>query len=95
MTKGRSKQAGSMALSNMKILCLNLAGGTLFLHHLLSINKPDILLVQEVLLSTEELQLKVQPYGYKCESNIDILNSTKPGTAVIWNETVPVKDTQV
>ena len=72
-----------MEVSSLKILSFNLAGETLFLHHLLSEDKPDILLVQEVLLSTRELQIKVQPYGYKCESNVDALNPTKPGTASI------------
>ena len=68
---------------------------SLFLHHLLPEDKPDILLVQEVLLSSQELLLKVKPYGYNCESNIDVLNPTKPGTAVIWREGVPVAETRV
>ena len=84
-----------MASSVLKILSFNLAGGTLFLHHLLPEDKPDILLLQEVLLSSQELLLKVKPYGYNCESNIDVLNPTKPGTAVIWREGVPVLDTRV
>ena len=84
-----------MASSVLKILSFNLAGGTLFLHHLLPEDKPDILLLQEVLLSSQELLLKVKPYGYNCESNIDVLNPTKPGTAVIWREGVPVSNTRV
>ena len=84
-----------MAASDLKVLSFNLAGGTLFLHSLLPEDKPDILLIQEVLLSSQELLLKVKPYGYNCESNIDILNPTKPGTAVIWKEGVPVAETRV
>ena len=94
MEENRS-QARKMAASSLYILSFNLAGGTLFLHHLLSSEKPDILLAQEVLLSTEELKIKVQQYGYRCESNIDILNPTKPGTAVIWKDSVQVTDTNV
>ena len=67
----------------------------MFLHHLLPEARPDILLVQEVLLSSQELLLKVKPFGYNCESNIDVLNPTKPGTAVIWREGVPVAETRV
>ena len=67
----------------------------MFLHNLLPVDRPDILFVQEVLLSTQELLLKVQPYGYNCESNIDALNPTKPGTAVIWRESVPITGTRV
>ena len=79
----------------IKILSLNLAGGTLFLHDLLPQHRPDILLVQEVLLQSEELLNIVQPYGYTCETNTDPVNSTRPGTAVIWRTSLPVIDTKV
>ena len=84
-----------MAARALKILSFNLAGGTLFLHHLLPVERPDILLVQEVLLSSQDLLLKVNPYGYNCESNLNALNPTKPGTAVIWREGIPVAETRV
>ena len=84
-----------MATRATKILSINLAGGTLFLHHLLSVERPDLLLAQEVLLSSQDLLLKVNPYGYNCESNLNVLKPTKPGTAVIWREGVPVAETRV
>jgi exonuclease III len=84
-----------MAARALNILSFNLAGGTLFLHHLLSVERSDLLLVQEVLLSSQDLLLKVNPYGYNCESNLNVLNPTKPGTAVIWWEGVPVTETRV
>ena len=67
----------------------------MFPHHLLPEARPEVLLVQEVLLSSQELLLKVKPYGYNCESNINVLNPTKPGTAVIWREGIPVTETRV
>ena len=30
--------------------------------------------------------------GYKCEVNVDVSEQSKPGTAIIWKETLPVMD---
>lgn len=52
--------------------------------------KPDVLLLQEVSLTTAELQAVLTPLQYKCESNIDLENPTSPGTAAVWRLNLPV-----
>jgi exonuclease III len=51
--------------------------------------KPDLLLLQEVTLSTTELQAALQGTHYKCECNIDIASLSSPGTAAVWREDLP------
>ena len=52
--------------------------------------QPDILFLQEVTLTTAQLQAAVLPLQYKCDSNIDIDNPNSPGTAVVWKSNLPV-----
>ena len=47
-------------------------------------SSPDLLLMQEVTLSTAQLKEAVQDLQYDCEANIDPENPTFPGTAVVW-----------
>ena len=58
---------------------------------LIDIEKPDIILLQEILLDTEHLSTFIaSKRGYKAESNTDGLEPNKPGTAIIWRENIPV-----
>ena len=50
---------------------------------------PDLLLLQEVTLTTDQLKTAVKDLQYDCESNIDMENPTFPGTATIWKIDLP------
>ena len=52
--------------------------------------KPDLLLLQEVTLTTLQLKAAVQPLQYNCESNVDPDNPSTPGTAAVWRLDLPV-----
>ena len=54
--------------------------------------KPDILFLQEVTLTSTQIQAALQPQKYMCESNIDRENPNTPGTAVIWSASLPVPE---
>ena len=54
--------------------------------------KPDLLLLQEVTLSTAQFQAVLEPLNYQCESNIDQENPSSPGTAAIWKTNLPVSE---
>ena len=52
--------------------------------------KPDLLLLQEVTLTSAQFKAALQPFNYLCESNIDQENPSSPGTAAIWRSNIPV-----
>ena len=49
-------------------------------------------MLQEITISSEQLTLMVQKYGYKAESNIDITNHTTLGTGFVWKANLPVSN---
>ena len=51
-------------------------------------HKPDIWLLQEVNVQTEELQALVETEGYNASCNIDIENENSRGTAFIWKNDI-------
>ena len=66
----------------------NLAGLT----NILVNHKIDVVFLQEVKITDEELESKVARFGYKCKVNINIEDSTKPGTAIAWRSTLLVRE---
>ena len=54
--------------------------------------KLDIIFLQEVKLSDDELGSKVARFGYKCKVNINIEELSKPGTAIVWRSTLSIKE---
>ena len=54
--------------------------------------KPDILFLQEVTLTTVQIQAAVESLNYNCESNIDVENKYTPGTAILWSASLPVPE---
>ena len=50
----------------------------------------DLILLQEVRLTSSEIE-SILP-GYKCETNLDIENPSKPGIAIVWRSTTPVEN---
>ena len=50
----------------------------------------DLILLQEVRMS--QVQIENLLPGFKAEVNIDVNNSSKPGTALVWKEGLPVEN---
>ena len=61
------------------------------LYLILEVHKPSVILLQEVKLTTEQVKLFATRLGYTGESNIDELDRNKPGTAIMWHSSVPMK----
>ena len=54
--------------------------------------KLDVVFLQEVRISDEQLQNQVGRYGYSVKTNINLEDTSKPGTAILWKSSLPVKD---
>ena len=52
---------------------------------LIKMNRPKIVFLQEVGLTTEQLKVLL-PRGYTGECNIDVEDNRKPGVATVWEE---------
>ena len=48
--------------------------------------KLDIIFLQEVRLTSEQLSLLVGKLGFNACVNIDLDNTSRPGTALVWME---------
>ena len=55
----------------------------------------DVVFLQEVRLSLEQLQAKVGKLGYLVDVNISEEESSKPGTALLWKSSVPVVEVSI
>ena len=80
-------QAGSHHQSGL--VSLNVGGGTLVICEILRRFKPPVLCLQEVNISTKELNSIVKRLSYQGESNIDPEFPTKRGTAIVWRSDLP------
>ena len=49
-------------------------------------------MLQEVTLSSEQLNLIVARFGYKAETNVDIVNPAALGTGFVWKTGLPVSE---
>ena len=78
--------------SSFKIVSANIGTSMLSIADMLKIDKPDILFLQEVTCPTPELVTRVAGLGYSGECNVDILHPTRPGTAIIWRQTLNVSE---
>ena len=80
-----------MEVHNFKLVTRNIAGSktTERIIDVLKSEKPDLLLLQEVTLSTEELKAALQNTQYNCEANVNVVSPTHPGTAAVWREDLP------
>ena len=54
--------------------------------------KPDIVLLQELKMTSEQLQTYIQDKGFWGKSNIDVSDLDKPGTGIVWKSGVPIVD---
>ena len=66
----------------------NLAG----LLSLLINHNLDVVFLQEVKITDEQLISQIVKYGYLGQVNIDLEESSKPGTAKVWRSSLPVKN---
>ena len=54
--------------------------------------KPDIWMVQEVNVSTEELGALVETFDYNAACNVNLENETNRGTAFIWKKNIDLEN---
>ena len=79
--------------SRIRILSLNigmksdLAG----LMTLISVHSLDLIMLQEVRITDEQLNQQLAYHGFTGRVNIDAENPLTPGTALAWRSTVPIK----
>ena len=59
---------------------------------LICTQKLEIIFLQEVRLTSEQLGLLVGKLGFEASANIDTENPSRPGTAIVWKKGLPVKD---
>ena len=90
----RETEISKMEPSSFTVISQNIASSHRVerIADLLKRKQPDVLLLQEVTLTTEQIHAAVQALKYNCESNIDVENPNTPGTAIIWSESLPVPE---
>ena len=81
-----------MASSNFKVISINIAMSILSVNDILRLDKPDLLLVQEISNSTQTLSDQVSRLGYSAECNVDPLHPNLPGTALAWKNSIKFSD---
>ena len=81
-------------MADFKVLTLNIGGSTTIpgLLSILRLDKPHLVMLQEVTLSSEQLNVIVSKFGYKAETNIDMTNPSALGTGLVWQSHLPVSD---
>ena len=57
----------------------------------LEVNNPDIVFLQEVVLTTNQLEYQIKRLGYLCEVN-NAEEISKPGTALLWKSHLHISD---
>ena len=80
--------------SVLKILSLNVGMSSTLagLTNLLRMENIDIVLLQEVKSTEEDIDSLVNSLGFQSRVNNDSDSPTKPGTAVLWRKSVKVQD---
>jgi exonuclease III len=78
----------------LKLMTLNTGNSNLLggLISIIKIENPDIVLLQELSVTSGQLKLFVAKYGYCAEANTDLLDITSLGTGMIWKSNVPVTE---
>ena len=74
--------------SSFKIVSANIGTSMLSIADILKTDKPELLFLQEVTSPTSVLQARVAGLGYGAECNVDSLHPTRPGTAIVWKQTI-------
>ena len=79
-----------MASYNIFSLNIGMSSSLAGLSSLVESENIDIVFMQEVRLSSEQIEQTL--HGFKAAVNIDPNNLTKPGIALAWRESVPLTD---
>ena len=79
-------------VSNHKIISYNVQSNFQLsgLHQLISIHRALLVFLQEVTINSSQLNTLLGP-SYKGECNLDICDSKRPGTAIIWRTGLEVE----
>ena len=79
--------------SRIRILSLNigLKSDLAGLLTLISVHRLDIVLLQEVRITDEQINQQLVNHGFTGTVNIDAEDPFKPGTALAWRSTLPIK----
>ena len=62
------------------------------LSNMITTQSLDVIFLQEVRLSNEQVELQLGKLGFKVAVNIDPEYPTTPGTAIVWKNSLPVVD---
>ena len=81
-------------MADFRILSLNIGGSTTVagLLSILRLDRPHLVMLQEVTLSSEQLSVQVSKFGYNAATNIDLTNPSALGTGLVWQSQLPVSD---
>ena len=71
-------------LTNILSLNVGMSSNLAGLTTLLSVNPVDLILLQEIRISDEQINATLGRLGYTAVVNIDMDSPTSPGTAVAW-----------
>ena len=59
---------------------------------LIQVHKLDIILLQEVRISDEQLNQQIRNHGFTGKVSVDTEDSMKPGVAIVWRSVLPVRE---
>ena len=79
-------------MAPFKIVDANIAMSLLSIPDILKRDKPDLLFLQEINISSQTVSDSVSSLGYTAECNVDPLHPTLPGTAIVWKNNLKVSD---
>ena len=79
--------------SSIRILSLNigLKSDLTDLLTLISVHKLDVVMLQEVRITDEQINQQLGNHGFTGKVNIDVENPQIPGTALAWRSTLPIR----
>ena len=75
---------------SFKTISANIAMSLLAIPDILKRDKPDLLFLQEINVSSESVNDIVNRLGYSAECNVDQLHPTLPGTAILWKTSLNI-----
>ena len=83
--------------SRIRILSLNigLKSDLAGLLTLILVHRLDLILLQEVRITEEQINQQLISHGFTGMVNIDEENPSTPGTALVWRSTLPMKQVSV
>ena len=79
--------------SRIRILSLNigLKSDLAGLLTLISVHKLDLVMLQEIRISNDQMNQQLSNIGFTGMVNIDEEEPLKPGTAIAWRSTLPIR----